>query len=51
MSDWLWHLVNDPMRDNPWAMLLLIVVLIGPMLAYCGPSWWRTYFRRGDRDA
>jgi hypothetical protein len=52
MSDWLWHLLHDPVNENPWAMLALIVVLVGPMLAYCGPSWWRTYRRpRGDRDA
>lgn len=28
MSDWLWHLLNDPMRDNPWSLLLLIVILV-----------------------
>ncbi len=27
---WLWHLFNDPMRDNPWtfAFMLSMVALV-----------------------
>ena len=46
MRDWLWHLLNDPMRENPWATGLLVAVVFGSMGAAIGPTWWRT--RRGS---
>lgn len=27
MRDWLWHLWHDPMRDNPWSLLALAVIV------------------------
>jgi hemoglobin-like flavoprotein len=29
MSDWLWRLFNDPMRDNPWSIVALAVIVVG----------------------
>lgn len=29
VHDWLWHLFNDPMRDNPWSIILLILLMGG----------------------
>jgi hypothetical protein len=29
VKDWLWHLFNDPIRDNPWSLVLLVVVVFG----------------------
>jgi hemoglobin-like flavoprotein len=27
LKDWLWHLLNDPLHDNPWSIVALILVL------------------------
>lgn len=44
MKDWLWHLLNDPMRDNPWSLGLL-VLLVGSWFAVATAPlvkhWWR----------
>lgn len=34
MKDWLWHLVNDPMNENPASVVLLVVVVFGGMYLY-----------------
>ena len=28
MSEWWYHLWHDPMRDNPWSLLALAVIVI-----------------------
>jgi hypothetical protein len=33
---WLWHVFNDPMRDNPWSMLALLLIL-----AAAGTALWQ----------
>lgn len=45
MRDWLWHLANDPMRDNPWSLGLLVVI-IGSWFAVSTSPMWRDWWRR-----
>lgn len=45
MHNWLWHLFNDPMRDNPWALLCMLVL----MVAMFSPAWWPMLRDRKDR--
>lgn len=39
---WLWHLLNDPMRDNPASLALLVLTLA----AIFGLFWWAPWRRR-----
>jgi hypothetical protein len=36
--DWWWHLMNDPMKDNPWSLVAL-AVFVG---AFAGLTWLST---------
>lgn len=40
MRDWLWHLFNDPMRENPWSILLAIL-LMATILSPFAATWWK----------
>jgi hemoglobin-like flavoprotein len=31
VQDWLWHVFNDPMRDNPWSVVGLVLIVAGGM--------------------
>lgn len=42
MRDWLWHLFNDPMRDNPWSLLALAVILGLLFASLWSTDGWRT---------
>lgn len=57
MSDWLWHLYHDPVRDNPWSFAALVVVVvagisvllvIGSMLTRMGNALFRRRSTEGD---
>jgi len=49
VSEWLWHLFHDPVRDNPWSLVALAVI-VGVLL---GSMWitggWRHLPRRSGR--
>lgn len=52
MNDWLWHLFNDPMRDNPWSLLVLALTVGALFWSMWITSGWRHLPRRsGRRDA
>lgn len=38
---WVWHLFNDPMRENPWALLMLAVIVA----VMVGGLWWSADLR------
>lgn len=35
-QDWLWHVFNDPMRDNPWSIVVLIILLTMALIGMFG---------------
>lgn len=34
--DWLWHLLNDPMRSNPWSLVALAVIVAAGAVVVIG---------------
>lgn len=48
MSDWWWHLWNDPMRHNPWSLGALLVIVVAALAAM---AWVETMmFRRRRKE-
>lgn len=45
MHGWWWHLLNDPMRTNPWSIILVIgTVATVVALYWWRPSWTHVYY-------
>jgi len=42
MNDFLWHLFNDPMRENPWSVLFLVALAAG----FFAAVWFNPLQRR-----
>lgn len=38
-EDWLWHLFNDPMRENPWSIVALILIVFCGLLGMIWLGW------------
>lgn len=52
MNDWLWHLVNDPVSENPWSLVALVLIVSALFWSMWITGGWRHLPRcRGDRDA
>jgi len=49
--NWLWHLVNDPMRSNVWSTLLMGVFVLGPIWWVVGSEIKLRRLRRMRREA
>lgn len=51
MRAWLWHLVNDPVRDNPWSFCAL-ALSVGALLwsLWITDGWRRLPRRRVGRE-
>lgn len=41
MSNWLWHLWHDPVRDNPWSFVGLVLCVLGIVGLMWVLSGWR----------
>jgi hypothetical protein len=54
MSDgWFWHLLNDPVSENPWSLLLVVVtfaILHWSLWWYAGWKIRRNRRRQGFDD-
>lgn len=37
---WWWHLLYDPICDNPWSLLATILLVGGPVIGMVAHAWW-----------
>lgn len=47
---WLWHLLHDPMRDNPWSLLALALIVTALLAGMVGRLWLLDWWRRRRPD-
>lgn len=41
MRAWVWHLVNDPVSDNPWSFALLVLTVAALFASLWFTDGWR----------
>lgn len=48
--DWAWHLFNDPLRDNPWSVVALVVIVVAVPAAWVTADRWVRHMWRRRRE-